>query len=209
MFALSDSDLQLRILGCADGPAGFNAEMCKRGQFVFSCDPLYQFTAAQIGARIEETYEDVIRQTRQNQHQFNWSFIPSVEELGRIRLAAMRSFLADYDRGKATGRYVAAELPDLPFEAESFDLAVCSHFLFLYSDHLSLEFHRKAIQAMCHVAAEARVFPLLNYNSEPSPWIEPLQEGLIEAGYEVSIQIVSYEFQKGGNRMLKVRRCRG
>jgi hypothetical protein len=208
MFALTDSDLQLRILGCADGPASFNAGMSKRGQFVVSCDPLYQFTAAQIEARIEETYGDVIRQTRQNQHRFNWSSVSSVEELGRLRMTAMRSFLEDYDQGKTAGRYIAAELPDLPFGAASFDLALCSHFLFLYSDHLSLEFHRKAIQAMCHVAAEARIFPLLNYNSERSPWIEPLHQELTEAGYEVSIPIVPYEFQKGANRMLKVRQRR-
>jgi hypothetical protein len=95
----------------------------------------------------------------------------------------------------------------LPFKPLSFDLALCSHFLFLYSDHLSLDFHCNAIQAMCRVAAEARIFPLLNYNSEPSPWIEPLQEWLTEAGYDVSIHTVPYEFQRGANQMMKVSRA--
>ena len=32
MFALSDDDLTLRILGCGDGPASFNAEANRRGK---------------------------------------------------------------------------------------------------------------------------------------------------------------------------------
>jgi hypothetical protein len=69
MFALTADDLNLRILGCADGPASFNALLSKFGRHVVSCNPLYQFTAQQIQARIEATDEDVIGQTRQNQGQ--------------------------------------------------------------------------------------------------------------------------------------------
>jgi hypothetical protein len=45
-------------------------------------------------------------------------------------MAAMQTFLADYEQGKAEGRYVAGEVPYLPFKYGSFDLALCSHFLF-------------------------------------------------------------------------------
>ena len=31
MFGLGDAELRLRILGCADGPASFNAEGTRRG----------------------------------------------------------------------------------------------------------------------------------------------------------------------------------
>ena len=44
--------------------------------------------------------------------------------------------------GRADGRYVEAELPTLPFADRSFDLALCSHLLFLYSVQLGEEFHR-------------------------------------------------------------------
>ena len=40
MFALSDADLQLKILGCADGPASFNAEASRLGHSVISIDPI-------------------------------------------------------------------------------------------------------------------------------------------------------------------------
>jgi hypothetical protein len=205
MFSLSESDLRGKILGCADGPAGFNAKMAELGRCAISCDPLYQFSAAQIQKRIDETYDDIIAQTYSNVERFNWSTITSVDELGRVRRAAMDSFLADYDAGKRDGRYVSAALPDLPFRNGAFTLALCSHFLFLYSPILSLTLHEQAIDAMCTVADEVRIFPLLTYNSEPSPYVEPLVTALRDAGRQVTIEHVTYEFQKGANEMLRVR----
>jgi hypothetical protein len=55
MFALSEGDLQKRILGCGDGPASFNAEMTSSGrQTVTSVDPLYTFSLPDIARRIAE-----------------------------------------------------------------------------------------------------------------------------------------------------------
>lgn len=204
MFGLTADDLNRSILGCADGPASFNAHLSQSGRRVISYDPLYQFTTQQIQARIDATYESVIGQTRQNQAKFVWSGIKSPDELGRIRMAAMQTFLRDYEQGKAEGRYVVGALPDLPFERASFDLALCSHFLFLYSDELSLTFHQQSIEAMCTVAHEARIFPLLTYNAERSPHVEPLLESFAQTGYKVTIERVPYEFQRGGNKMLRV-----
>jgi len=45
MFALSQQDKTSRILGCADGPACFNAEMHDCGHSVVSADPIYRFSA--------------------------------------------------------------------------------------------------------------------------------------------------------------------
>jgi hypothetical protein len=50
MFALTDGDLGLRVLGCADGPASFNAEATSRGHLVVSADPLYRFSVNDISA---------------------------------------------------------------------------------------------------------------------------------------------------------------
>jgi hypothetical protein len=41
MVHLTNEDLQRSILGCDDRPANFNAEMCREGHRVISCDPLY------------------------------------------------------------------------------------------------------------------------------------------------------------------------
>ena len=129
MFGLTEADLKYRILGCGDGPAGFNAELSKRGGYVISIDPIYIFKTAQIRSRISETYETVMAQMCGNPSNHVWGTISSVEELGRIRMAAMESFLSDYEAGKDEGRYIAGELPSLPFLSGSFDIALSSHFL--------------------------------------------------------------------------------
>jgi hypothetical protein len=204
IFQLTDGDLHQSILGCADGPANFNAEMFRKGHRVISCDPLYRFTAEQIKRRIDTTYEEVIGQTRQNQEKFVWDVITSPDELGRLRLEAMGDFLSDYEQGRRDGRYILAQLPDLPFAPGSFDIALCSHFLFFYADHFSLVFHQQAVDELCRVAHEVRIFPMVTYNAEPYPFINPIIEHLQEARRTVSIEKVSYQFQRGGNMMMRI-----
>ena len=206
MFALTEADLRLRILGCADGPASFNAEATRRGCRVTSCDPLYQYAASHIRDRIAATYDQVMEQTRQNRDEFIWDSIPSVEELGRVRMAAMLMFLADFDDGKDQGRYVNAELPSLAFPDASFDLALCSHFLFLYSDQLGESLHRASIEELCRVAQEVRIFPLVALGGRPSPYVSSIAIHLSNTGYAVSLEKVPYEFQRGANQMLRIRR---
>ena len=205
MFALSDGDLQRHILGCADGPASFNAEATLRGATVVSTDPLYRFDTSAIRERIDATYAQVIDQTRRNAGELVWDAIRSVDELGAVRMEAMTTFLADSEAGTRQGRYIDAELPALPFSGGAFDLAVGSHFLFLYTDHLSESFHELAITEMCRVAREVRVFPLLALGAQPSPHVEPVSKFLRDHGLNVTIETVPYEFQRGGNQMMRVR----
>ena len=206
MFALSDDDLTLRIVGCGDGPAGFNAEATRRGIRVVSSDPIYHFSAAQIRERIETTYQEIIEQTIQNVNDFVWTSIRSVDELGRVRMAAMSQFLSDFPAGKAEGRYVAAELPSLPFADQSFDLALSSHLLFLYTVQLGWDFHDLAVREMCRVAKEVRIFPLLALGGDRSRFVDTVASTLAESGFEVSFDRVPYEFQRGGNQMMRIRR---
>jgi hypothetical protein len=207
MFALSDADLRGRVLGCADGPASFNAEATRRGSMVISVDPLYRFDGRSIRERITATCGLILDQLRRNMHEFVWDGIGSVEELGRVRMKVMEDFLADYDSGKRDGRYLDAELPDLAFPDRSFDLAVCSHFLFLYSDHLSAAFHRRAILELCRVAAEVRIFPLLALGGRPSPHLPSIIEDL-SGSCEILVETVPYEFQRGANQMMRLRPLR-
>jgi hypothetical protein len=204
MFALTKSDLAGRILGCGDGPASFNAVLTGRGGRVVSVDPLYRFAQDDIRQRIRRTYAEVLEQTRKNAHEFLWTSIRSVDELGRLRSAAMEEFLADYSPGVAQGRYVDGQLPHLPFRDGSFDLAVCSHLLFLYSEHLSEDFHVESIKELCRVAGEARIFPLLELGAIPSRHLPAVRTRLAADGYSVSIETVPYEFQRGGNQMMRV-----
>ena len=205
MFALSDADLNGCILGCADGPASFNAEATRLGFRVTSCDPLYRYDADEIRTRIDGTFATMIDQTRRNAHEFVWDFIRSVEDLAERRAAAMNAFLEDYQHGRDHARYVDAGLPVLPFDDGSFTLAVCSHFLFLYSDQLDEAFHVAAMRELCRVAREVRVFPLLALGARPSIHASPVAEALRHEGHDVAVVDVPYEFVRGGNQMLRVR----
>ena len=205
MFALSDKDLSERILGCADGPASFNSGLTKRGGKIVSVDPLYRFSREEIRNRIDQVFEPVLGETRKNAHEFVWETIPSVEILAQTRRKAMDEFLDDYPEGLEEERYIDASLPDLPFREKEFQLAICSHYLFLYSPHLSLDFHLQSIRELCRVAREVRIFPLLELGAVSSRHLDEIQKKLRKQEYTVSIVPVNYEFQRGGNRMMKVR----
>jgi hypothetical protein len=205
MFALTPDELPLKILDCAGGPASFNAEMTRQGYDVISCDPIYQFSADEIAQRIQEIYQTMIDGAKATRDYFVWQDIQSPEHLGQIRMAAMQQFLKDLPLGIQQGRYITAELPVLPFDTKQFDLAVCSHFLFTYSDLLSQDFHLGSIQELCRVAVEVRIFPLLNnFSREVSPLLPLVMKELVAQGYNLEIKQVPYEFQKGGNQLLRV-----
>ncbi|MGH9237910.1 MAG: SAM-dependent methyltransferase [Vicinamibacterales bacterium] len=205
MFALSETDRGRTIVGCGDGPASFNAEATRRGSTVVSCDPIYRYDVDQLRERIAVTYQEILEQTRLNASEFIWSTIRSVEELGQVRMAAMNDFLDDYPAGRTDGRYIDAALPELPFSDGTFDLALCSHFLFLYTTQLGESFHLRAIREMCRVAREVRVFPLLALGAVPSPFVEPVMAEFQRDGISVSLERVPYEFQRGGNTMMRIR----
>jgi hypothetical protein len=167
MFLLSNQDLLSSILGCGDGPSSFNLEATKQNANITSIDPIYQFTKEEIQQRIDETSAVVGEQLKQNQKDFVWKNIKSVDELIDIRLTAMSDFIKDYENGKNENRYIHNELPKLSFDNDSFDLILSSHFLFLYSEHFDLKFHIDSILEMCRVSKkEVRIFPFYIRNTK-------------------------------------------
>lgn len=204
MFSLSPENLSQRILGCGDGPASFNAVASRNGYSVVSADPIYRFSVEEIKNRIDETAESIAEQMKRNAREFVWTNFRSVDDLIETRMNAMRKFLGDFLEGLKSGRYVDAALPALPFENQSFDIALCSHFLFLYSKQYDLRFHMESIVELLRVSREVRIFPLLELGSMPSRHIESVIGELERRGYGVERIRVPYEFQENGNEMLRV-----
>ncbi len=196
MFDLTDDDLAGRVLGCGDGPASFNAEASALGHRVVSCDPIYAFSGAEIERRVRECYGTVISQLRENAANFVWDYFRDPDHLGECRLAVMRRFVADFEKGKGEGRYVVASLPALPFADGQFSLTLVSHLLFLYSEQLDLGFHVAAIEELLRVAREVRIFPLLGLDRKWSPHVGPVTADLERGGFVVEVTAVDYEFQK-------------
>ena len=203
-FALEGLTRETRILDCAAGPASFNAEMTDARFHVVSVDPLYQFSEAEIASRVADTREKMAAGLAAALHRFVFTWHGSIERHMEIRMEALRRFLADFERGKTEGRYLTAALPDLPFDDDAFNLALCSHFLFLYSDHFDADDHVAFVEAMMRAAGEARIFPLLDLEGERSRHVEPVRRTLAARGYETVVERVDYEFQKGGNEMMRI-----
>ena len=93
-----------------------------------------------------------------------------------------------------------SELGDEDEALNEFDLALSSHFLFLYSDHLSFDFHLASIKEMLRVSRETRIFPLLDVNGNKSTYFDKVVSELNQ--YKVTVKKVNYEFQIGGNEVL-------
>ena len=53
------------------------------------------------------------------------------------------------------------------------------------------------------------VFPFLDQGGEPSPHVEPVCAAVQKHGFRAVIETVDYEFQHGGNRMLRIWRALG
>ena len=114
----------------------------------------------------------------------------------------MAQFLADYELGKQEGRYIDASLPKLPFEPRQFELAICSHYLFLYSQQVSLEHHIDSILELTRVAQQVRGYPLVTLDGIQSPYLETVIHRLSEHGIRCTLVDSQYHFQKEATTML-------
>lgn len=199
IFSLSHNDLAKKIIGCGDGPSSFNSESCGN---VTSFDPIYQFTREEIFQRINETHSIIKNEMSKSLSDFIWEEFKNVDDLCSKRLNTMNTFLEDYEQGRSEGRYIPGELPMLPFKDNEFDLALSSHFLFLYD--LGDEFHLKSILEMLRVSKEVRIFPLVNLEGGKSSSLEYVRSELEKLGYSCEVQRCEYEFQKGANSMLVI-----
>lgn len=207
LFSLSNADLNKTILGVGDGPASFNAEMKQRGHKLVSIDPIYGFSAAEIETRFMTVADDIIEQVTASLEDWVWSYFSSPQALRQHREQALRLFLQDYQSETAKERYIQGELPNLNLADNSFELVLCSHLLFLYSDHMDFDTHLASIREMLRVGKEVRIFPLLTLAGKPSPYVDPIIDTLKQDGLDVSVEPVDYEFQKGANSLLRISRA--
>jgi len=206
MFALTDDDLYKSMISFGDGPASFNVEMTQKRRRVVSVDPIYRFSAKEIAQRIEETKSVIMEQVKANAANFIWKQIKSPEELEAIRLNAMSSFVNDFEKGKAEGRYIDHALPGkTSFDKGAFEMGLSSHFLMLYAQ-LGLAFHISSIKEMLRVANEVRIFPVLDLDAKESVLLRPVMD-YFGTDFNVQLQEVAYEFQQGGNKMLIIKKA--
>lgn len=204
MFNLSVTDLNQKIIGIGDGPASFNAEMTSLGKNVISIDPIYQFSVEEILNRFNAVVDNIIDQVKATPNDWVWGYHKSPDDLRANRVKVIDKFIADYEIGKQNNRYQFAELPKLEYQNQEFDLALCSHFLFLYSEQLNYDFHLNSVMEMLRIANEVRIFPLIDLMLKPSPHLDGVMQYCMNQGFTAEIEKVEYELQLGGNCMLKI-----
>ncbi|WP_280384551.1 hypothetical protein [Nocardia wallacei] len=190
-----------RVLDCCAGGSSFAAES---GGDVVAVDPVYGGDRQDLAARVRTGIEDGDRIIAAHAARFDWQWYGDPARRARLRRAAGERFLTDLR--EHPDRYVAGALPDLPFGNGRFDLTLCSHLLFTWSDRFDEHWHRAALAELARVTrGEIRVFPLVVQGSgDPVPFLDTLLGELREAGHRVTRQGVPYRFQRGADEMVRI-----
>jgi len=203
-FNLDLSEWQSRkILDCPSGAASFVAEANQMGIHAVACDLLFHLDAKVLIDKGKADYDHVVERVSLVPHLYNWELYGGMQGFQEFRKIAFQRFAADYENGKAQGRYIPVELPKLPFSDKSFDLVLSGHFLFLYSDEFDYEFHLNSILEFYRVCStEVRIYPLQGKNAQVYPLLNQLIHDLNALEISTEIVEVAWEFHKGSHQML-------
>jgi len=204
MFDLNDADLKKSILECGAGPTSFNVEMQQRGTKVISSDEMYKAAQSELQDTIQHTFQATIKRLHEHHEDFVLDKDSEFDQLVKDRQAGIVKFLDDFDKGKGEGRYQASDLRALPFGDYQFELALCSHSLFGNRGEENEQDEIKAIEEMCRVAHEVRIFPLIDNEGTLSPFVGSVMLALQQDNLGVEIREVPYRLQKNGNAMMRV-----
>ena len=122
-----------------------------------------------------------------------------------MRERASAIFFSDFQSHPQ--RYVAGELPRLPFAHGEFDLTLVSYLLFAYQDRLDYEFHRGSILEIMRVTrSEARIYPTVTFEAQPSEYIPMLQSDPALQAFEFTEIETDFEFLVNSNSYLRLTR---
>ncbi|VFJ14420.1 conserved protein of unknown function [Candidatus Nitrosocosmicus franklandus] len=225
MFNLSPFQLRdLRILDCPSGASSFVAEASSTQYQIkeaVGCDLLYkEDDVGVLRNRGKEDLEYMVKQLSQVPDLYDWNIYSNISDLYEARNTAFEKFISDYkvdrlvtrkDKDEITKyKYIHAILPKLPFENEKFDLALSSNLLFYYHNMLDYQFHFNSILELLRVTSkEVRIFPCQKPDATFPDYFNKLLDNVgTRMNNKISFQIekVSYEFRRGINKMLKIRK---
>ena len=190
------------VLDVAGGVSSFCAEANALGINVTSFDPVYSLPPEKIMERSEPDLESVYK-TIGSVPTYRWGFYKNPEYMRELRKRASTIFLSDYKTHPE--RYVAGELPRLPFADDEFNLTLVSYFFFAYQDRLGYEFHRESILDIMRVTRdEARIYPTVTFEAQPSEYIPMLRSDPVLQRFEFTEIKTDFEFLVNSNSYLSV-----
>ncbi|WP_236328789.1 SAM-dependent methyltransferase [Paenibacillus auburnensis] len=206
MFDLQPGELRGRsILDCPAGACSFTAEANRHGAMAVAADIAYSYSAEALQVKGLSDIEHTLIQLDKARDNFKWDVFQSIEGLRQARTEALT--VSTLDRLAHQERYVAAELPVLPFADQAFDITLSAHFLFMYGDRLDVDFHLETLRELLRVTkAEIRIFPLVDLSCRRYAHLDGLIRFIQTQGWSAEEVQVSYEFQKGADSMLLLKR---
>lgn len=204
MFDLSQEDMNSKILEYGCGPSAVNAQQFQEAHQAVSCDPLFVLDKDTLSSKAVMIFAQMADEVRREQDQFDFSRTGGLEQLLENRRNGMKKFFADYEQGKAEGRYYGAADYHLPYSDFSFDFALSANYLFADLEDQTVEFHINVIRELARVAKEVRIFPLNDMEGKTSEFLGPVLLELQKEGYGVEIREVDYHLHKSENAMLRV-----
>jgi len=208
MFALQELELRGKdVLDVAAGASSFGVEARLRGIRAVGVDPMYRLPFEVLKEHGRRELEEAEAKIAKLEGIFDWSYYGGADAHRRLRERSLERFLGDFRDRWDSGAYHGASLPRLPFEEGSFDLVLCSHFLFLYAESFGLDFHREAVAGMlrvCRSGGEVRIYPLLDLKWKPYPHMDLLLDEWYKAGLKAELVESRLPFIPGSNRMLRL-----
>ncbi|MCX9009832.1 MAG: hypothetical protein OIN66_01800 [Candidatus Methanoperedens sp.] len=206
MFALDDVLKNETILDVASGVSSFCAEANAKGYNVTASDKIYTCAPSEIGQKCASDLDTVIKQLPDIADLYVWDYFKDIQSLKAQREKAYKSFIEDFKK-HGRRRYVPVEYPAADFAHDQFTISLVSHFLFLYEDRLDYSFHRRTVLELLRITSkEIRVFPIVNLKGKRSSLVEPLMYDTDFQPFQISIKKVGYEFMKGANEMLVIKK---
>jgi len=199
MFDLDPTMLSRKIIEFPGCFSSFNATALQKNEHVTSLDPLYDLETPMLTNLIQQQaklWETHVEMTTGNDD----AHLIAKEKYNRFQEASS-IFLNDYSLDSEHKRYVAWDTENkLPFNEHSFQLALCSHWLFKqkYSLQQVIDF----IDGLCRVAGEVRIFPLLTEKFEAPDYLGHLLANFQTRGYQISCKAIDFDKHEEGSAML-------
>jgi len=188
------------ILDVAAGVSSFCAEANNLGIKATAFDPIYSLSPEKIRERSDPDLESVYRSIGLVPT-YRWGFYKNPECMRVLRERASVIFFSDFKIHPQ--RYVAGTLPRLPFADGEFDLTLVSYLLFAYQDRFE-----SVLEIMRVTRGEARIYPTVTFEAQPSEYIPMLQSDPVLQAFEFAEIETDFEFLVNSNSYLRVTRDR-
>ncbi|MER5891334.1 hypothetical protein ABT160_46710 [Streptomyces sp. NPDC001941] len=207
MFLIDAGALKgLRVLDCPAGGSDFTARAAECGAGAVAVDPLYSLELDTIPAALAQDQEHLNAHATADTSR-GYRRLPDRGVFDHWSMARAR-FEAGVEQQshQGAGPYVAAQLPELPFQDKAFDLTLSGFLLFVYAGLLDEDFHVRAVRELLRVTrGEVRIHPVETDGAEPTALLTTLASAFPSTVFELRAASVSNRVKPRSTLILRPR----